>query len=141
MQLTRGCEYAIRGLVYLAMQKQGEPVLLADIAKGIDAPANYLSNIFQNLVRLGLVTSHFGAKRGYTLTRPPKDINLREIVEGLEGPITIASCTMMATPMCTQEGECSMGDVWQDIQDTIVKKLEKANLSKLTGACFLHPIE
>lgn len=138
MQLTRGCEYAIRGLVYLAMQKQGEPVLLADIANGIGAPANYLSNIFQNLVRLGLVTSHFGAKRGYTLTRPASEINLREIVEGLEGPITISSCTMMSTPMCAQEGDCSLGSVWQDIQETITKKLEKATLSRLTGSCFLE---
>ena len=119
------------------MQKPGEPTLLADIAKGIDAPANYLSNIFQNLVRLGLVSSHFGARRGYTLTRPANQINLREIVEGLEGPITIASCTLMSQPMCSQEGGCSMGDVWQDIQDTITKKLEKATLNKLTGACFL----
>lgn len=141
MQLTRGCEYAIRGLVFLAMGKQGEPVLLADIAAGIDAPANYLSNIFQSLVRLGLVTSHFGSRRGYTLTRPPSQINLREIVEGLEGPITIASCTMMSSPLCSQGDGCTLGNVWQDIQETITKKLEKATLNRLTGSCFVQPEE
>jgi Rrf2 family protein len=120
------------------MQDQEEPVLLADIAKGIGAPANYLSNIFQILVRLGLVTSHFGAKRGYTLTRPPAQINLREIVEGLEGPISISSCTMMSSPLCSQDGGCSLGEVWFDIQETITKKLEKATLARLTGACFLE---
>ena len=38
---------------------------------------NYLSNIFQILSRLGLVASHRGAKRGYTLARSPSEINLR----------------------------------------------------------------
>jgi Rrf2 family protein len=87
MQLTRGCEYAIRGLVFLAKEDREDPILLADIAEKIGAPTNYLSNIFQILSRLGLVTSHRGAKRGYTLARAPGEINLREVVEGMEGQL------------------------------------------------------
>lgn len=137
MQLTRGCEYAIRGLVYLGMREQGEPVLLADIAQAISAPTNYLSNIFQILTRLGLVSSHRGAKRGYTLARAPNQINLREVVEGMEGPITISSCNV-EPGWCEHEGDCSMFAVWGDIQETIAKKLEKATLAKLSGSCFLE---
>ena len=141
MQLTRGCEYAIRGLVFLAMQKErDEPVLLADIAKSIGAPNNYLSNIFQILSRLGLVTSHRGAKRGYTLARASSEINLREVVEGMEGPITISSCTM-DRGWCDHEATCTMNQVWGDIQETITTKLEAATLERLIGACFLHTVE
>ncbi len=137
MQLTRGCEYAIRGLSFLAMQDEGEPVLLADIAKAISAPPNYLSNIFQILTRLGLVNSHRGAKRGYTLSRPAAEINVREIVEGMEGPITISSCNM-ERGWCEQEEGCAMYQLWEDLQRTIVTKLEQTTLDRLTGACFLH---
>ena len=140
MQLTRGCEYAIRGLTYLAMQEPDEPVLLADIAKSIGAPNNYLSNIFQILSRLGLVSSHRGAKRGYTLARNPAEINLREVVEGMEGPITISSCNM-DRGWCEHEQDCSMFKVWDDLQSTITRKLEEATLDNLTGACFMHHIE
>ena len=140
MQLTRGCEYAIRGLVYLAMQKGEDPVLLADIAHAIEAPTNYLSNIFQILSRLGLVASHRGAKRGYTLARSPSEINLREIVEGMEGPITISSCNM-DRGWCDPDQDCSMFTLWNDIQETVTKKLEKATLSKISGACFMHDIK
>ncbi len=139
MQLTRGCEYAIRGLVYLAKAPAGEPVLLADIAKGIGAPTNYLSNLFQVLTRLGLVASHRGAKRGYTLSRLPKDINMREIVEGLEGPITISACTM-DRGWCDHERDCAMYLLWNGIQESIVKRLEETNLATLTNACFMHEI-
>jgi Rrf2 family protein len=136
MQLTRGCEYAIRGLVYLAMRNDDDPVLLADIAQSIEAPTNYLSNIFQILTRLGLVSSHRGAKRGYTLARPASDINLREVVEGMEGPISISSCNL-DRGWCEHEEDCSMFSVWEDIQDTISSKLEKATLATLTGSCFV----
>jgi Rrf2 family protein len=136
MQLTRGCEYAIRGLVFLAMQKGGDPVLLADIAGSIGAPNNYLSNIFQILTKLGLVTSHRGAKRGYTLSRGPEEINLREIVEGMEGPISISSCNI-DRGWCEHEDTCSMYQVWEELQETIAGKLEKTSLASLQGSCFL----
>jgi Rrf2 family protein len=139
MQLTRGCEYAIRGLTFLAMGKGEDPILLADIASGIGAPTNYLSNIFQVLTRLGLVTSHRGAKRGYTLARSPAEINIREIVEGMEGPISISSCTM-DRGWCDHEQDCSMFKLWSGVQNAITDHLEQTSLSDLTTACFQHEI-
>jgi Rrf2 family protein len=136
MQLTRGCEYAIRALVYLTMRRDDEPILLADIAEGIGAPPNYLSNIFQILSRLDLVRSHRGAKRGYSLAQSPDEISLRQVVEGIEGPISISTCNM-DTGWCDKEDSCSLFGVWEDIQQTITKKLDDATLSTLTGACFL----
>lgn len=137
MQLTRGCEYAIRALTYLAMRPDEHPILLADIAKGIGAPPNYLSNIFQILTRLDLVRSHRGAKRGYSLSKGPDEIDLRQIVEGIEGPITVSSCGMNAN-WCSSEGGCSMFSLWDDLQETITQKLESTSLSDLAGACFLE---
>ena len=140
MQLTRGCEYAIRGLVFLSMQEEPEPILLADIAKSIGAPTNYLSNIFQILARLGLVASHRGAKRGYTLARDPNEINLREVVEGMEGPISISSCTL-DRGWCEREEGCTMYNLWEKLQGLITSRLEQATLATLTGSCFLHSVE
>jgi Rrf2 family protein len=140
MQLTRGCEYAIRGLVFLSMQEEPEPVLLADIAKSIGAPTNYLSNIFQILSKLGLVTSHRGAKRGYTLARDPAEINLREVVEGMEGPISLSSCTM-DRGFCDHEDACTMFSLWDELQTMITTRLEQATLATLNGSCFLHSVE
>ena len=140
MQLTRGCEYAIRGLTFLAMNHGEDPILLADIANSIGAPTNYLSNIFQILTRLGLVNSHRGAKRGYTLSRDPAEVNLRDVVEGMEGPISISSCNL-DKGWCEHESECSMYSVWEDLQDTISQKLEATSLKSLTGSCFLPKSE
>ena len=135
MQLTRGCEYAIRGLAFLGMGEPGEPVLLADIAQVIAAPPNYLSNIFQSLTRLGFVTSHRGAKRGYALARPAEEINLLEVVEAMEGPITISSCTLEGK-MCECEGTCRLLEVFDGIRESMSRQLAEVNLKDLGIQCY-----
>jgi Rrf2 family protein len=124
-------------LTYLAMREEEHPILLADIAKGIGAPPNYLSNIFQILTRLDLVRSHRGAKRGYSLAQPADQINLKQIVEGIEGPISISSCNMEAG-WCEMDDACSLFGIWDEIQQTISAKLEATSLTNLAGACFLE---
>jgi len=133
VQLTRGTEYAIMGLSYLAM-RNGEPVLLSTIADAIGAPANYLSQVFQSLTRVGLVNSHRGARRGYTLARPATEINLRHIIEGFEGPIVLAS-TGSDRKWCGDNGACSFYERLERIQVTIARELEEASLARLVRTC------
>jgi len=133
MQLTRGTEYAIMGLSCLAMRPE-TPVLLSDIADSIGAPANYLSQVFQSLSRLGLVTSHRGARRGYTLSRPAAEINLRQIIEGIEGPITLTNAGT-DRDWCGGNGSCSLYGRLDHIETVIARELEAASLAKLTVTC------
>ena len=53
-------------------------------------PSRYLEQIFQWLRRAGLVTSKRGPGGGYTLSRSPARISLREVVEAVEGPVADA---------------------------------------------------
>ena len=133
MQLTRGTEYAIMGLTCLAMRAD-RPILLSDIADSIGAPANYLSQVFQTLTRLGLVTSHRGARRGYTLSRPSAEINLRQIIEGIEGPITLTKAGT-DRDWCGGNGDCSLYGRLDRIETTIARELEDASLAHLTTTC------
>ena len=133
MQLTRGTEYAIMGLTCLALN-ECRPVLLAKIAEAIGAPANYLSQVFQSLTRLGLVTSHRGARRGYTLARTPEEINLRHIIEGIEGPITLTS-PGVERGWCGTNGGCSLYGRLDGIQRSIARELEESTLARLSATC------
>jgi len=136
MQLTKGCEYAIRGLAYLANEGGDEPVLLSRIAEVTDVPRNYLANLFQQLARLGLVHSHRGAKRGYSLARPAKETTLREIVEAVDGPVVISTCGSNGAA-CTDEHACALTHVWDTVRRDVLKRLEKVTLRDLRKSCFL----
>ncbi|MBI3082393.1 MAG: Rrf2 family transcriptional regulator, partial [Gemmatimonadetes bacterium] len=71
MHLTRGSEYALRGLTVLASHPRGEAVSLADIAATQSTPAAYLAKVFQRLVRYGLLVAAPGRGHGYALARAP----------------------------------------------------------------------
>lgn len=50
-------------------------------------PYRFLEQIFRDLRRAGLVSGKRGPGGGYLLTRRPEEINLREVVEAIEGPL------------------------------------------------------
>lgn len=86
MRFSLQVRYAVSGLFDLAYNAGGEPVQVRVIGARQAMPARYLEQIFQRLRRAGLVTGKRGPGGGYTLARPPSEINLRDVVEALEGP-------------------------------------------------------
>ncbi|MBI5892341.1 MAG: Rrf2 family transcriptional regulator [Deltaproteobacteria bacterium] len=46
-RLSKGAEYAIRGLVFMAMQEDGTVSYIDGIAKSTDVPKPYLAKLFQ----------------------------------------------------------------------------------------------
>ena len=89
MQLTRGVEYGIEGVLYLARQGGNEATFVREVSRATAIPETFLAKIFQRLANKGLVRSRRGFRGGFRLARPARRINLREIVEALEGPIEL----------------------------------------------------
>jgi len=89
MQLTRGVDYGIEGILYLARQGGNEATFVREISRATAIPETFLAKIFQRLASKGLVRSRRGFRGGFRLARPAGRINLREIVEALEGPIEL----------------------------------------------------
>jgi len=152
MRLTKAGDYAMRGLIYLARQPQGEVALVGEIAAAMEVPDSFLAKIFQSLARAGLVRSTRGHGGGYSLARPPASITLLEVIECVEGPIVFNDCTDPHTP----EGEamacsstCGAQGVWQEVQEAVRTILEKKTMDELAAtpaaaspsgqAISLHP--
>src|SRR5512147_1501351 len=111
MKLTRGGEYAIRGVLYLAQQNDGKVNMLSAIAKAQDVPPRFLAKIFQALAKAGIVKSHRGAKGGFSLARPASDVTLKDVIEAIEGPLFLNVC--LAVPgECSREALCPIHSVW-----------------------------
>lgn len=130
MQINRGTEYAIRAATFLALHAERTPILVAEIAAGIGAPQNYLSNILQALTRFQIVRPHRGARRGYSLAAPPAEIDLLQIVEALEGPLAIDCCSTCDADGCPLEGACLVTEVFAELEETIREKLSSTTLDR-----------
>jgi len=125
MQIPRKVDYAIRAAIYLAAQDPEKKCSTGEIAENQGIPRKFLEKIIQNLTRSGLVKSKRGSDGGYSLARPTHEISLRDIIEAVEGPISL---NVLMDERCTRLG------VWSEVQRKLVDTFAGTTLAdpKLT---------
>src|SRR5688572_21570075 len=99
ISVTSKSRYAVVALAELS-RTGTEPVPIAQVAERRGIPVQFLEQLFSTLRRAGILTSHRGAKGGYTLARPPEKITILEVVQALDGVLG-------------QEGK-EAGGIWEE---------------------------
>lgn len=130
MKLSTRVRYGVRLMIVLALNYGEGPIFLKDIAKGENISEKYLSLIMIPLRSSGLVTSTRGANGGYTLARDPSQINLKEIVDMLEGDSGLVDCVKNPST-CQRVPICVSRDVWTMIDGKISEALSAITLHGL----------
>lgn len=123
MKLTRGGEYGMLGVLYLAQQQDGEVCILSAIAKAQNTPPQFLAKVFQSLTKAGLVKSHRGVKGGFTLARQASDVSMKDVIEAIEGPICL-----------NRDKTCPVDVIWEEAQATMMDALSRVNFADLARA-------
>lgn len=133
LQLTRGGEYGIRAMSYLAARPEGCVCALREVSAAQDVPESFLAKIFQNLVHAGLVVSHRGARGGFALARPAAEITLADVIEAVDGPVALNNC--VGEPGgCDRMDECPIHEIWVKAQSAMMAVLGEASLSNVVPA-------
>jgi Rrf2 family protein len=133
MQLTRGVEYGIEGILYLARRDGAGPALIREISRATAIPENFLSKIFQRLAMKGLIRSRRGFRGGFRLARPAGRITLREIVEALQGPIEFHRCLDHLRARGRQH-RCHVKQAFRKVQRKVAAILEQTTLEDILQA-------
>ena len=93
MDVTRRCDYACR--ILRAAYKSGEAyVSVSDIAEQEDIPYAFARSIQHDLVKGGLIKTVRGARGGLALNCDPAAVTLLEVLEAVQGPVSISLCVM-----------------------------------------------
>ena len=85
MNISVKGEYALRAVFDLALQRPGEPIKIAGIAKRQKIPQKFLELILSGLKQGGFVESRRGAEGGYLLARAAEQITVGEVFRYVEG--------------------------------------------------------
>ena len=90
----------------------------------------------QKLLKLLVTKSDFvkanrGALGGYMLNRNSSEISVVEIIEALDGPITLTSCVDNSESFCESSDICFLGGKWNKINEIIRKSLNDISLKEL----------
>jgi Rrf2 family protein len=126
---TRG-DYACRALLSLALNAEGTPTSVRDIAERTGLPQPYLEQILLALKGAGLVRSKRGVNGGYLLARAPDEILLSQIVSAVDGPIVAGDFgEPHADGACDHEGQCVLLAVWAHVGEHMRKLLDSYRLS------------
>lgn len=105
----------------------------ADVAGATGIAAPTVSKLLKSLARAGLVASTRGANGGYQLARSPAEISAADVIDALEGPVSITECSA-GDSLCEHEDSCSVGTSWQRINTAIRRALEDVSLNDLLRA-------
>lgn len=132
MQLTRGGEYGLRGVLFLAQQPRAKVMLIEEISRVQDIPESYLAKVFQTLAKAGIVRSYRGAKGGFTLARDPMQITMRQVIEALEGPVYLNVC-LIRKDECSRQPQCPIHPVWLRTQQKLLEELDRVTLADLAN--------
>jgi Rrf2 family protein len=122
MQITRQADYAVRAMVFLSKLETDQRAATSQIAKVQKIPPSFLAKIISQLSIAGLIHTSRGAHGGVTLSRPPRKISLLDVVEAIDGPITLNDCTL-EPGTCQHHEDCPMHIIWCELQADLIKKL------------------
>ena len=131
MQLTMSAEYAIRTMLNLASRGENTIVSITKISEAESVPEKFLRNIVRSLVQQGLVMTHRGTSGGLSLVKPPSTITLLDIIEAIEGPISLHKCLIDHQRFCDRTACCSVHRVWQRAQSKMKEELTRHTLAEL----------
>ena len=109
-----------------------------DVAEATGLGLPTVRKLLKMLGKSGLVVATRGAQGGYRLAREPADISAADVIDALEGPVSITECSA-ADRHCDLEAHCSVGSAWQRINIAIRRALNDISLIDLQNSWTRTP--
>ncbi|WDR07218.1 iron-responsive transcriptional regulator RirA [Devosia rhodophyticola] len=129
MRLTRQSNYAIRTLVYCAINQPGLS-RVADIARAYSISELFLFKLIKPLVGKGLLATVRGRHGGIKLGKPAAEISLLEIIMLTEENFALAECFEEGAD-CPLIGECELNSALREALGAFFSVLEGYTIADL----------
>ena len=137
MKISTKGRYGLRILIDLAMHDPAKPRMLRDIARSQQISEKYISRLVIDLRRAKLVRSVRGVNGGFHLAKRPDEITLLEVLETMEGPISVVEC-VRAPEKCSRQELCPARTIWTRLNDGIRELTAKITLDDILNAYRQH---
>jgi Rrf2 family protein len=124
MQITRQADYALRAMLFLAQLEPNQRAATSHIAEVQRIPPSFLAKIISQLSIAGLIHTSRGARGGVSMARSPEAISILEVVEAIDGPISLNECSQ-SPDNCPFGGNCPLRTIWCGTQGELVEKLRR----------------
>lgn len=138
MKFSTTEEYGIRCLIRIAkFHEIGKTLTIPEISKAEGITQHNTAKILRALRLGGFLESERGQTGGYSLTRKPEEIKIKEILNTLGGRLFDSSFCESHSGMsdiCTHNIDCSVRSLWKVIQDAVDTVVKDISLKDLIGS-------
>jgi Rrf2 family protein len=124
MNISVKGEYALHAIFDLALQKAGEPIKIAEIARRQKIPQKFLELILAGLKQGGFVESRRGAEGGYLLSRTPEKITVGQVIRYVEG-------AKSGKPARKQTGIDPFAETWTRVDQAVSDVIDQTTFADL----------
>jgi Rrf2 family protein len=140
--LRKNTDYALRMMGNLAGNYGQGSVSVRTLARREDVSYQFACKILQKLQGAGLVESAMGPAGGYRLCREPEKITMLDVIQTMQGNITVNRCTDK-DDNCPRQANCPVNSVLSRLQRNVDEFFAKVTLKDLLdsgdGGVRPHP--
>ena len=132
MKITQEADYGIRVVIYLCKLGYGEKVEAKVISEKEGIPLRFLLKLLRKLIQADILRSYRGVKGGYAINKLPEQINLKNVIEAIDGPICVNRCVVEPN-FCNlkRSGVCIVHRAMAKVQKNLNAELESINFKQL----------
>ena len=132
MRVSAKADYALRAAIELAAAGDG-PVKGERIAHSQGIPLKFLENILVELKHAGLVQAQRGAEGGYTLSQPPRDVTIGQILRAVDGPLAGVRGLRPEETKYSGAAE-NLPNLWVAVRAAVREVVDEVSLAELISA-------
>ena len=128
MKIKNEVRYALQIIYYLTLHREKEIISSSEISEEEQIPRLFCLRIIK---KAGVVKIFRGAKGGYVLTRDPKRLTFRDIIEIIDDDIVLQPCIDSTTICSTRGNDCAIRIALKEIQDALLADFDEINFYDL----------
>ena len=132
LRLSKKADYALIAMKHLALRGDRGSSSAREIAALYDIPIELIAKVLQRLVRRGLLVSQQGTRGGYHLSRAPLQITVADVIQAIEGPVTVTACST-DDGQCEQFSKCNVRDPLYRVRERILAALGECTIAELAA--------
>ncbi|HEY6955719.1 MAG TPA: Rrf2 family transcriptional regulator [Flavisolibacter sp.] len=136
MKITSQEEYGLRLLIRIAACKDKEGMSIPQLSDAEGLSPHYVAKLTRILRMAGFLNSTPGNKGGYVLSMKADEIIINKVLKALGGNMfdtDFCGTHSGVVKLCTHSVDCSSRSLWQMIQYTLDKLLDKVTLHDLVN--------
>ena len=130
MKISTKGRYALRVMLDLAINNDGNFTSLKDIANRQEISNKYLEQIIAMLNKAGYLETARGNNGGYKLAKKPSEYIIGDILRATEGDLTPIYC-LTEEGECKRKENCKTYSFWKGLDKTINEYVDSKTLEDL----------